>query len=156
MGERIIEEWVTAKILPLNGACLYLFSKTITAVTKSEDDLLQPFLFANFPCPMQRWDTSICRLTFPGSRTTEQHSSAPRIPPSQANAQWPVQPQIKGLCAYSFGKAPDFHRIPLPARGKGTLRNTCTSFNTMFFSLLNNMIILKKISNVNISIYFSY
>lgn len=86
-GERIIDEWVTAKILPLNGACLYLFSKTITAVTKSEDDLLQPFLFANFPCPMQRWDTSICRLTFPGSRTTEQHSSAPRIPPSQENAQ---------------------------------------------------------------------
>ena len=132
------------------------FPKQFTAVTKSKDDLLQPFLFANFPCPMLRWGTSICRLTFPGSRTTEQHSSAPRIPPSQENAQWPVKPQIKGLCAYSFGKAPDFHRIPLPARGKGTLRNTCTSFNTMFFSLLNNMIILKKISNVNISIYFSY
>ena len=133
MGERIIEEWVTAKILPLNVACLYLFSKTVTAVTKSEDDLLQPFLFANFPCPMLRWGTSICRLTFPGSRTTEQHSSAPQILPSQANAQWPVQPQIKGLCAYSFGKAPDFHRIPLPTRGKSTLRNTCTSFITMVF-----------------------
>ena len=64
MGERIIDEWVTAKRLPLNGACLYLFSKTITAVTKSEDDLLQPFLFANFSCPMLRWGTAYAGSRF--------------------------------------------------------------------------------------------
>ena len=51
MGERIIEEWVTAKTLPLNGACLYLFYKTIYGCNKIKGWFATAVSFRKFPVP---------------------------------------------------------------------------------------------------------